>query len=405
MWAALVPSVALADVYTYSIDRFVSYTQTSNSQPTTPETWVLLAFLGTGVENELLSAAVSFNAPPIVSHALDLSSDPTHTYAYFSSAYYPDEASSLLNFPGTTYTFTVDRGAGPETADMFLAEDLYSLEVPYLTGGTFDSMQHLDATQPFNGTINGFTMAAGTTDGLTYLAVVEDGAPGSIWTAVLAPGETAFQIPAGLLTPDRNYSIGVSYIDHLLIENAGFGTASSQAGFTRGTGAYFSTFAPMACALVSQQPAPVSTCPSGTANFSVTTSGTGPFTYQWQWQPAGPGTAWAALSDGINTDNQGTPAFDVSGATTPTVGVRSIWGLGGNIRCFVTDTCGSATSDEATLSICIGDADCDQDTDSDDIVAFFTAWDQGEPGGDADADGDTDSDDIIAFFAAWDSGC
>ncbi len=243
MWAALLPAVVFADVYTYSIDRFVSYTQTSSSQPTTPETWSFLAFLGTGVENELLSAAVSFNAPPIVSYDLGLSSDPTHTYAYFSSAYYPDQASSLLVFPGTTYTFTIDRGAGPETADMFLAEDLYSLEVPYLTGGTFDSMQHLDASQPFNGTINGFTMAAGTNVGFTYLAVVEDGAPGSLWTAVLAPGETAFQIPAALLTPNTHYSIGISSIDLVLIENAGFGTASSQAGFTRGTGASFSTFA------------------------------------------------------------------------------------------------------------------------------------------------------------------
>jgi len=236
-------SPAVADVNIYSIDRFVSYTQTSNSQPTTPETWSLLAFLGTGVENELLSAAVSFSVPPIVSYALDLSSDPTHTYAYFSSAYYPDQASSLLDFPGTTYTFTIDRGAGPESADMFLAEGLYSLEIPYLTGGTFDSMQHLDASMPFNGTINGFTMAAGTTGGYTYLAVVENGVPGSIWTAVLAPSETAFQIPAGLLTPDKNYGIGVSSIGHVLIENAGFGAASSQAGFTRGTGASFSTFA------------------------------------------------------------------------------------------------------------------------------------------------------------------
>ncbi len=54
---------------------------------------------------------------------------------------------------------------------------------------------------------------------------------------------------------------------------------------------------------------------------------------------------------------------------------------------------------------CLGDTDCDGDTDSDDIVTFFAAWDQGNIGGDVDGDGDTDSDDIVVFFGAWDSGC
>ncbi len=54
---------------------------------------------------------------------------------------------------------------------------------------------------------------------------------------------------------------------------------------------------------------------------------------------------------------------------------------------------------------CIGDFDNDQDTDSDDVLAFFTAWDSGDQAADADHDGDTDSDDIITFFTAWDSGC
>jgi len=155
-----------------------------------------------------------------------------------------------------------------------------------------------------------------------------------------------------------------------------------------------------------QQPASVSLCnPTGTATFSVTAAGAGPFTYQWQWQPAGPNTAWAALSNGINLNNQATPMFNVSGATTASMNIGSISGLGRNLRCIVTNACGSVTSNEATLTIRVGDADCDQDTDSDDIVTFFSAWDRGEPGGDADADGDTDSDDIIALFAAWDAGC
>lgn len=54
---------------------------------------------------------------------------------------------------------------------------------------------------------------------------------------------------------------------------------------------------------------------------------------------------------------------------------------------------------------CLSDTDADGDADSDDIIAFFAAWDAGNPEGDIDGDGDDDSDDIIAYFAAFDTGC
>jgi len=52
---------------------------------------------------------------------------------------------------------------------------------------------------------------------------------------------------------------------------------------------------------------------------------------------------------------------------------------------------------------CPGDWDVDGDTDSDDIIAFFTDWEGGNA--DPDGDGDTDSDDIIEFFVSWEGGC
>lgn len=66
---------------------------------------------------------------------------------------------------------------------------------------------------------------------------------------------------------------------------------------------------------------------------------------------------------------------------------------------------GSITLDPTIDCSCVGDADCDADTDSDDILTFFAAWDNGESGGDVDDDQDTDSDDIITFFASWETGC
>lgn len=53
--------------------------------------------------------------------------------------------------------------------------------------------------------------------------------------------------------------------------------------------------------------------------------------------------------------------------------------------------------------VCPSDWDSDQDSDSDDIIAFFAVWEMGEA--DTDGDGDADSDDIITFLGAWDEGC
>ena len=179
--------------------------------------------------------------------------------------------------------------------------------------------------------------------------------------------------------------------------------------------------------VVSQQPASVSSCPSGIATFSVTATGNGPFTYQWQWQPAGPSTAWAALSDGINNNDQATPTFNVSGATAPSMNITSISGLGGNFRCIVTTACGSVTSDEATLTIdtcnpvaCSiadlvggdGNPPADGSVDGNDFQAFLNAFGGDNPladivGGDGNppADGSVDGNDFQAFLNSFAAGC
>jgi len=62
-----------------------------------------------------------------------------------------------------------------------------------------------------------------------------------------------------------------------------------------------------------------------------------------------------------------------------------------------------AAAERALRARCNGDADCDLDTDSDDVAAFFAQFEAGD--GDVDRDGDTDSDDVAVFFGAWEGGC
>ena len=181
------------------------------------------------------------------------------------------------------------------------------------------------------------------------------------------------------------------------------------------------------CTRISREPESISECPAAAATFSVIAAGTGPLTYQWQWQPAGPGTAWAALADGINANDQATPTFNVSGATTPTMNISSISGVGGNLRSIVTSACGSVTSNQATFTIntcgpvaCSiadivggdGNPPADSSVDGNDFQAFLNAFGGGDNladivGGDGNppADASVDGNDFQAFLNSFAAGC
>ena len=135
--------------------------------------------------------------------------------------------------------------------------------------------------------------------------------------------------------------------------------------------------------LVSQQPAPVSTCPSGAASFSVTATGRGPITYRWQRETT-PGT-FVNLSNGRTTwDGCGGSGL-VFGSTTRSLvitadtagGLSLCSGHAVRYRCVVTRTCGSANSDPATLTICLADFSCNGFVTGEDFDAFVAAFEAG----------------------------
>ncbi|MFZ4574201.1 MAG: LamG-like jellyroll fold domain-containing protein [Phycisphaerales bacterium] len=54
---------------------------------------------------------------------------------------------------------------------------------------------------------------------------------------------------------------------------------------------------------------------------------------------------------------------------------------------------------------CPGDYNRDGSVDGDDVIAFFSDWDNGVDEADVNEDGSVDGDDVISFFIAWDRGC
>jgi hypothetical protein len=176
---------------------------------------------------------------------------------------------------------------------------------------------------------------------------------------------------------------------------------------------YFETQSCGAAPTISDQSGDQSICLGSTASFSVTASGTPAPTYQWQWQPE-PGGVWMTVAEGDNF-YQGQQVFHAedSGTAFVRVNLFHTWPNRYNapaLRCAVSNTCGSASSNPAALYYNSADFNGDGDLGTDtDIEAFFACL-----GGnccpacgsaDFNGDGDIGTDaDIEAFFRVLGGG-
>jgi len=150
---------------------------------------------------------------------------------------------------------------------------------------------------------------------------------------------------------------------------------------------------------IDTQPSPQSAAAGGTAVFTVAASGTAPLTYQWR-------------KDTVNLTDTG----DFAGSATPTLTVSPVAAAdAGTYDCVVTNTCSSATTTGAALTVSTGNcgsADFNHDGDigtDQDINDFFACL-----GGtccptcgsaDFNGDGDLGTDaDIEAFFRVLGGG-
>ena len=106
------------------------------------------------------------------------------------------------------------------------------------------------------------------------------------------------------------------------------------------------------------QPSSVSTCPGGSAPFSVAVVGAGPFSYR--WQIATNGANWATLgNDPLPLACGGSAHASPFGGPSTQIGLPPPPGLNTyQTPCVVTPPCGDAYSNPATLTICYANCDC-----------------------------------------------
>jgi len=153
---------------------------------------------------------------------------------------------------------------------------------------------------------------------------------------------------------------------------------------------------------ITGHPANATAAVGGSASFSVTATGDG---LSFRWRKGG---------------NELTDDGRISGALTATLSINPVTlDDAGDYDCVVTNTCGSQTSNAATLTVnspfITGDTNCDGVVNFDDIDPFVVAL-SGQPGyeaeypgcrwlnADCDLDGDVDFDDIDVFVALLGGG-
>jgi hypothetical protein len=164
--------------------------------------------------------------------------------------------------------------------------------------------------------------------------------------------------------------------------------------------------------VIDQQPFDAIVCDTGSIGFGIQSSGGACRTVSWEWQ-AQDETSWHAMVNGVNSLGA-EPQFEAGGSSTASITLTPalnpesvrVWPRPGyRVRAVVTSTCGSVTSDAATLIVCVADYDCNGFTNGDDFDAFASAFDAGDAASDVNHDGFPNGDDFDYFAAHFDAGC
>lgn len=174
------------------------------------------------------------------------------------------------------------------------------------------------------------------------------------------------------------------------------------------------TLAVSPSASISQQPEDATGCPTGSASFSVSATGTGTLAYAWQIQTSSPPAEnWTTLSTTpIALACGGSAQASTPDAATTGISISACPGVDQYlVRCIVTNGCAELVSDTATLSFCRADLTCDAQVDDTDFTIFANAYnildcaDESMPVGcpsDLNGDGVVDDMDFVVFVVAYD---
>lgn len=188
---------------------------------------------------------------------------------------------------------------------------------------------------------------------------------GSFWTQVLIAGPSTRSLHS--MTFDASRNVAVIF--------GGFGS----------TGVLGDTWQLCTTPLVTEQPQSQYGCLGGQAIFTVSASGSGPFSYQWRRSDL---------------------AIDIVGATQATLTLDPVFETDmGWYECIVTNSCGTIASTPASLSLCAADFNSDCGIDFFDYLDFVSSFSSSDMRADFNRDGTIDFFDYLDFVDVFGDGC
>ncbi len=162
--AVTLAAPAAANITFHEIALWQQHTQTSDSQPGAPSSYLFTARVFANTANEVMNGTV--DTPSNTSHALSPS-------GAFASVFADGSHGSLASLTGAygpgTYDFNLTDGphAG-ETDSVVFGNPGWADSTPYLTGTTYSDLQGMDVTQAFNITWNTWNSTGDATSRQTY---------------------------------------------------------------------------------------------------------------------------------------------------------------------------------------------------------------------------------------------
>jgi hypothetical protein len=142
-------------------------------------------------------------------------------------------------------------------------------------------------------------------------------------------------------------------------------------------------YATCVAASVSGSPAARTTCRGSSTTFTVVAAGSPAPTYQWR-------------KNLVNIPGQVNASYTITSTALAD---------NGSYDCVVTNSCGSASSIPATLTVCVADYNCDGSVDFFDYLDFVNDFTASNGFADVNGDASLDFFDYLDFVNAFTSGC
>jgi hypothetical protein len=228
---------ARAEITFYDLIKSMDYIQTGPSAPVAPVEYDGNAGIASAV-GDFTNASITSSSPI---SPFGLTVFPGDASFFIALATKAQLDADIPN--GTTYTFNVSGGGvGTQSATLTLpSTDEYAANVPFLTGGSYNALQGMNASAPLTLTFDPFAAVAGTNFDFMIVDFYPAGNSQPLINADLANTASSYALAANTLQPNTSYTFALSYFVNNFTSNAGFGQATDEYGYSESTFVHFTT--------------------------------------------------------------------------------------------------------------------------------------------------------------------